>query len=57
MSDSRSVAGTVLCKIGSLTMVSRDKNTDEDAHEMTDHSVRKNLHKFNCLNWLYINVE
>ena len=57
MCDGSSVAGTVLCKVGSLSMVTRDKDTAQDTHEMTDHSVRKDLHKFNFLNWLYKNVE
>ena len=41
MCDGSSVAGTVLCKVGSFSMVTRDKDTAQDTHEMTDHSVRK----------------
>ena len=41
MCDGSSMAGTVLCKVGSLSMVTRDKDTAQDTHEMTDHSVQK----------------
>ena len=41
MCDGSSMAGTVLCKVGSLSMVTWDKDTDQDTHEITDHSVQK----------------
>lgn len=57
MGDRSSVTRTVFGKIRGFSMVSGDKNTDQNAHKMVHDPVRIDLHKFNFLNWLYMNGE